>query len=388
MKHWPIIASLIAIGVIANFLLPQFFTPPPSLAILSGSENRTLAPIIKSWSDENNVKVTLDYAGSVDISRELSKGADSRYDAVWPAHSLWIDLGDEQHVVIHRRSILTSPVVLALKRSIAQELDWEGRNDLTIEDIAAAAQAKSFRLAMTSATQSNSGASAYLGFLHALSGKPEPLTLAALDDPDLQEQIRGLLAQIDRSSGSSGWLKDMLVANPDRFDAMVNYEAMALEANQALIAAEQEPLYLIYPVNGIAVADSPLGLIDKGDPKTEEAFLALQAHLLSGKIQQSLIAQGRRAGLVDVTNSELIRRSLPIWNSAFGTDLSREITPVPTPEAEVIQKALTLYQTDLRKPSLTVWVLDVSGSMEGKPLNQLKTAMRMLFDPNQVAELL
>jgi 3,4-dihydroxy 2-butanone 4-phosphate synthase/GTP cyclohydrolase II len=39
---------------------------------------------------------------------------------------------------------------------------------------------------------------------------------------------------VNRSSGSSGFLKDILVERYDLLDAMVNYEVMAIEANQAL----------------------------------------------------------------------------------------------------------------------------------------------------------
>lgn len=71
-----------------------------------------------------------------------------------------------------------------------------------------------------------------------------------------------------------------MVGNPQAYDAIINYEAMVPEANEELSGTGQEPLHLIYPANGLAVADSPLGYVDKGDAAVEEAFLALQAHLL------------------------------------------------------------------------------------------------------------
>jgi Ca-activated chloride channel family protein len=74
-----------------------------------------------------------------------------------------------------------------------------------------------------------------------------------------------------------------------------------------------------------------------------------------------------------------------VWRSEWGADLTRAIAPIPTPDAEVIAEALRLYQTELRKPSLTVWVLDVSGSMEGEPLDELKQAMTLLLDKRTAA---
>ncbi|OYX25696.1 MAG: hypothetical protein B7Z10_05430 [Rhodobacterales bacterium 32-66-7] len=374
---------LILLGVVAAAALFLTQRPAgPTLAIVSGSENEALEPLIQDWARDRGVTVDMTYLGSVDISRELQAGKASPYDAVWPAHSLWIELGDTKNVVAHATSILRSPVVLGVRRSIAEGLGWVGRKDLTIQDIHAATRAGKFRLSMTSATQSNSGASAYLGFLYAFAGDPDMLTLPMLDDPAVQDAMRSLLGEVDRSSGSSGWLKDAFVANPAAFDAMINYESVVIEANQALIAEGQEPLYLIYPANGLAVADSPLGLIDKGDAAKTAAFLDLQAYLLTPDTQGKLSALGRRAGLIglDATSADPA-----VWNPDWGIDLGREIAPVPTPSADVIAKALTLYQTELRKPSLTIWVLDVSGSMEGEPLEQLKSAMRLLLDPDAAA---
>src|SRR5262245_66696516 len=115
---------------------------------------------------------------------------------------------------------------------------------------------------MTSATQSNSGASAYLGYLHAFAGSPEVLTLAHLQAPQVQEQIRRFLGTVHRHTGSSGWLVDLLVEHYERFDAMVNYEALVIEANQKLVVRGIEPLFVFYPTDGLAIADSPLVYID------------------------------------------------------------------------------------------------------------------------------
>lgn len=349
-----------------------------ALHIVSGSENKALEPIIRQWGDDAGVNVEVSYLGSVDIARTLEAGPASEFDAVWPANSVWIELGDTQKTVKHQASILRSPVVLGLKQSIAERLGWVGRTDVSIEEIRSAARNDEFRLSMTSATQSNSGASAYFGFLYALSGNPDVLTLDHLTNEAVLEDVRDLLFQIDRSSGSSGWLKDSLVEHPEQFDAMFNYEALIIEANQVLEARNLEPLHLVYPGNGLSVADSPLGLIDKGDAAKEEAFVALQAHLLSDDVQDQLLRLGRRAGLLGLSAD---RANPAVWRKDWGIDLNRTIAPVPAPASEVIREALTLFQTELRKPSLTVWVLDVSGSMEGEPLAQLKTAMGLLLDP-------
>lgn len=352
--------------------------PEVEISIVSGSENKALEPIIQQWGADNGVAVAVTYLGSVDMSLALGDGRQVPFDAVWPANSLWLELGDRQRVVRHAKSILRSPVVFGVKKSIAERLGWTTDPNVTVQDILAAAQSGAFRFAMTSATQSNSGASAYIGFLYAMAGNPDVLDTAHLNDPAVQERIASLLGRVDRGSGSSGWLKDTLVAHPDRFDAMVNYEAMVIEGNRQLVRAGNEPLCAIYPVNGLMVADSPLGYVDKGDAKKEAAFLALQSHLLSPEVQQEIEAMGRRTGLLGMQVTSPAR---DVWNPAWCIDTERAITPVPVPSQAVIREALDLYQTVLRKPSLTVWVLDISGSMKGAGIDALREAMVTLLDP-------
>ena len=378
MKRILLVAGFVALAGIA--LLIAFANgdpgPPVKLSVVSGSENRSLEPLIQDWAKAHGAEVTMTYLGSVDISHEIARGKDSAFDAVWPANSLWIQLGDDARVVKDAQSILRSPVVLGLKLSIAERLGWTGRQDVTVQDIAAAAEAGAFRLAMTSATQSNSGASAYLGFLYALAGNPDVLTLETLKDPALLDAMRKLLAQIGRSSGSSGWLKDALVAHPEAYDAMFNYESTVLEANQALTAADNEPLYIVYPANGLAMSDSPLGFIDHGDAAKATAFHDLQTMLLTPDTQAKIEALGRRTGLLAADGAG----DPAVWRKDWGADYAKTFAPIPMPAAEVIRAALNLYQSELRKPSLTIWVLDTSGSMDGEPLQKLKTAMDLLLD--------
>jgi Ca-activated chloride channel family protein len=375
-----IVALLLAKGFFLDGNSPQQASIDPAtadLVIVSGSENKELQPIIDAWADGEGKKVAVVYQGSVDIYRNLQQGKAMPYDAIWPANHLWIELGDTQKVVKHEQSIMRSPVVFGLKKSIAQQLGWDKR-EVKIQDILAAAEQQKFRLAMTSATQSNSGASAYLGFLYAMAGYPDTLTLQHLQDPVVLDKVKRLLSTTNRSSGSSGWLKEAFVEHPDRFDAMFNYESLVIEANQQLVKQGQEPLYAIYPQDGLSVADSPLGFVDKGDKAKEELFLKLQKYLLSAEVQKQIEGMGRRTGLLGMTVSHPDRR---VWNPDWGINTDKTIASVPIPQQAVIQEALRLYQTDLRKPSLTVWVLDVSGSMEGDGINGLKQAMTTLLDP-------
>ena len=90
-------------------------------------------------------------------------------------------MGDTNNVVKHDKSIFTSPVVFGIKQSKAEELGFT-KNDVMVEDILQAVEQKKLSFMMTSATQSNSGASAYIGFLYALLGNPDTITKESLQD--------------------------------------------------------------------------------------------------------------------------------------------------------------------------------------------------------------
>ena len=48
-------------------------------------------------------------------------------------------------------------------------------------------------------------------------------------------RVEEMLNEIDTASDSSGWLRESYVADPTRFDAIFNYEAMLIEANGGYI---------------------------------------------------------------------------------------------------------------------------------------------------------
>jgi Ca-activated chloride channel family protein len=358
---------------------------PKAFTLVSGSENEALRPILDRFAQQNGIKLNVQFKGSIDIMLDLEQGRETPYDAVWPANSIWLTLGDTDKLVKSEESIMHSPVVFGVKKSLAEKLGWIGKK-VKMADILKAANEGKFSFAMTSATQSNSGAAAYLGFLHALAGSPDPLTAKHLEDPELQKKVKSLLSHIDRSSGSSGWLKTYLVENYEKVPAMVNYESLIIEANKELTEQGREPLIAIYPADGITISDSPLGYVDHGNPAKEETFKKLMAYLKSEPVQKEIVGMGRRAGLVGFDEAQA---DPAVFNPDWGIDIKSVISPVPLPKEDVLRMALDLYQSGgLRKPSATVYVLDCSGSMQGKGISQVKQAMGILLDPVKSKKLL
>jgi Ca-activated chloride channel family protein len=368
-----------ALLVLAAFIfLSSCQTRHRSFRLLSGSENEALQPLIKTFAQDKGYDIDFVYQGSVDIMLNLESDTPA-FDAVSPASGLWITLGDQHHRVKYARSILTSPVVFGIKKSLAQKLGFIG-HPVKVEDILSAIRNKQLHFMMTSASQSNSGASAYFGFLYALLGNPEYITIQDLHKPELKTQIRELLSGINRSSGSSGWLKDLFLKGDGSYDAMVNYESTIIETNQELTRRGEEPLYVIYPVDGLVIADSQLGYVDQGDKEKETFFRQLQDYLTSPDVQNKLLLLGRRTGFA----GQLTGAPDSVFKPEWGIDTKKILSPIKLPGEDVIREALYLYQTDFRKPSYTVFCLDYSGSMNSNGgSTQVKAAMQLLLDQQE-----
>ena len=350
--------------------------------IVSGSENQPLEPLVQDFCKSKGTKCTVKYQGSLDIGLSLRPGQEATADAVWPASDIWINMFDTSRHVSGLQSISQNPVILGVRKAKAEELGWIGK-DVSMRDILAAVEAGKLKFLMTSATQSNSGAAAYLAMLSAALGKQDVLTQDDLKSADVAT-VGKMLQGVARSSGSSGWLADLYVkaANDGTpYDAMWNYEAVIKETNDKLRAGDKELLWAIYPIEGAAIANSSLGFIERGrGPEVKKFFEELQAFLLAPEQQAVIAKSGRRVPLDRATQAP----AEPDWNF----DPSRLVASVPLPEPKVIQSALNLYQESLRKPSLTALCLDFSGSMEGDGEAQLHRAMEFLFTPEKSAEVL
>ncbi|MBA3378937.1 MAG: substrate-binding domain-containing protein, partial [Chloroflexia bacterium] len=123
---------------------------------------------------------------------------------------------------------------------------------------------------------------------------------------------RRILNLVDRTAGASGFLRDLFIQQYDDFDGMANNESAIITANQQLVAEVHDPLHVIYPVDGLAIADWPLGFIDHGDPSKAELFTKFQDYVLSEEMQAELLAQGRRTGL---GMNPACRPAFPRWST-------------------------------------------------------------------------
>lgn len=233
---------------------------------------------------------------------------------------------------------------------------------------------------MSNPTQTNTGASAYLGFLATLAGNPEVLKAEHLQQQQLKDDLVSLFSGVERSSGSDEYLEEMFLNG--NYESVVSYEATIININKQLEAKGQEPLYLLYPVDGVSISDSPFAYIKGDNASKKETFLKIQEYILSEEGQAELAKTGRRTWFGGVTNNV----DKQVFNPDWGINTEKYIVPIKYPSVAVIKKALSLYQTELRKPQHIIFGLDYSGSMQGDGHNQLTDAMEYILDQEKASQ--
>lgn len=338
-----------------------------TLRVLGGSELADMAPILEEAAEATGVHVTLEQTGTLEGAEQVASGAAAgKYDAIWFSANRYLALQPGARARIGSEvDIMSSPVVLGLRRSVAERLGWVGK-PVTWADIAAAAGKREFSYGMTDPSASNSGFSTVVAVSTALVGSGAALT--AEQATSTAPALRDFFAAQALSAGSSGWLQDAFVrratgADPGpQVDGLVNYESVLLQLNAA--GTLPEPLEIIRPADGVITADYPFTVLADASPEIRDAARTLTDYLRTPEVQQRIQElTARRAAVPGIAK-----------DPRFGDQVLVEL-PFPT-SAQVVDALLTSWFDKVRKPSRTIYVLDVSGSMsQDNRIRDLRTAL-------------
>ena len=337
--------------------------------ILASQENQDLESIIKRYANQKGYDVQIDYAGTLDIMGKLNAG--EVYDAVWASNSIWLYMLDKS--VATNSSTHISPVVFGITKSKAEELGFVNNDTVYMQDIVDCITSGRLKFSMSNPTSTNSGATAYLGMLQVLAGNPSVLKREHLDNQELKDSLKALFSGMERSSGSDSFLEEAFLKGD--YESVVTYESSIINLNKKLIAQGKEPLYAIYPVDGVSLNDNPFGYIDNKSDYKQEVYESIKNYLISDEGQAALQAEGRRTWFGGINNNA----DQAVFNPEWGINTTKYITPIKYPSTAVIKEALGLYQNELRKPVHVVFCLDYSGSMQGAGYRELVSAMEYVL---------
>ncbi len=326
------------------------------MTVLAGSEIKDIEPLLAQIEKETGVRLELTYIGTLDGAEALLDGAD--YDLAWFSHGKYLTLlQGGRGLVVTEEKIMLSPVIMGVKESKARAFGWVNNPNVTWQDIAEKASVGELRYAMTNPAASNSGFTALIGVATALTGSSDAINAGDVNVPALQAFFKGQAL----TAGSSGWLAESYVAAQDTLDAQINYESVLLSLNESGMLREK--LVLIYPKEGIITADYPLMLLNGGK---RQAYDRLVTYLRSPAFQQEMMRT-------------TLRRPVVPGIALDGRIPNPLLVEIPFPNsASVIDSLLFSYLDEQRVPAYAIFVLDVSGSMRGRGIADLKAAMNSM----------
>lgn len=330
-----------------------------TLTVLAGSELKDIEPLLDQIERETDVRLEFTYIGTLNGAEELLAGA--QYDLAWFSHAKYLAMLDESGLIATEEKIMLSPVVLGVKQSKADAFGWTDNPNVSWRDIAEKAESGELRFAMTNPAASNSGFTALVGVAAAFAGGGDAFNPEDVDQAAMQSFFKGQTL----TAGSSGWLAENYIGAQDTLDGLINYESVLLAMNEGMNDAGRlrERLTLIYPQEGIITADYPIMLLN-GDQR--EAYDRLAEYLRTPGMQETLMKQTlRRPAIPGVTLDSRIPDSL--------------LVELPFPSRiSVVDTLLFSYLDEQRVPAHAFFVIDVSGSMEGDGIRDLKAAINNL----------
>lgn len=343
--------------------------------IISSTENKDLEDYIINYAKSEGIDVKIEYSGTIDIMDKLNSG--EKYDAVWTSNSIWLYMLDSSKVkTSEAKSTSINPVIFAIKKSKAEELGFVGK-DIYTKDIVSAIRDGKLKFSMSNPTQTNTGATAYLGLLSTLAGNPEVLKKENLENQALKDDMITLFSGLARSSGSDEFLEEMFLNGS--YDSVITYESSIISLNKLLEEKGEEVLYALYPVDGVSISDSPFAFIDNGVETKKDEFLKIRNYILSSEGQKYLAQTGRRTWYGGI-NSNVDKT---VFNPNWGINTTKYIVPLKFPSTEIIKDALSMYQSEFRKPVSIAFCLDYSGSMYGQGNKQLVEAMDYILNEDE-----
>jgi Ca-activated chloride channel homolog len=258
--------------------------PKDAVAVTVASSPEKLALVQKAAAAYNDtgprvhgrpVVVSVKTANSGEEETAIAaaaRGQKGDQPVVWsPASSLWAQLldydADKNLVPADTPSIVRSPLVLAMWEPLARALGWP-QTKIGWADVLRLAQDKDgwgayghpeygpFKLVHTNPSVSTAGLEAVSAAYFAATGKREGLTVADVDRPDVQRQIRGIEISIVHYGNNTLFITDQLRKHgPSYASAVAMEETTMVGFNKK--RGDQPKLVGIYPTEGTFFSDSP-----------------------------------------------------------------------------------------------------------------------------------
>ena len=361
--------------------------PPRNAVLVEVAANTSLTPWLRSAIDDfNEAKIETATGKSVFVSlnpvesgqavADMTRGA--YLPTLWiPDSEVWGNVLAERGQASFQRNcvgVAESPLVIAMWRPIAESLGWPGRSLgwLDIGSLAADPSAWAYysggqfgptlRMGHTHPGLSGTGASTLLAVVQAAQSKADAITVDDIQQPIVQASVSTFEGTVSWFSTSTDQLgQTMRERGTGYLGAAVMYESTVIS-----YGGGDPDIVPIYPFEGTFMATHPACVNGSASAETQEAATLLRDYLLGQEAQQLAVANGLRP----VNDSVIVGAPL---DAAHGVDLSQPEVVFSPPTVDTIYAVQDLWQA-ARKDVNLVMILDVSGSMDGNKIKNMRHA--------------
>lgn len=359
--------------------------PPSNAAVIEVTANNSLRPWLENaviTFNESEIEtadgkpVFVEFAAAESGESVLEMASNGSVPDLWiPEEQVWVNVladqgnGDFQGDCI---SVASSPLVIAMWRSVAESLGWPGLplGWLDIGSLAADPSAWSYysgglygdtlRLGHTHPGLSGSGASTLLAIVQAAEAKEEAVSVDDIDKPIVQASVGAFESAVSTFSTTTDGLGQTMNERGIPFlGAAVMYENIA-------VTSGGDKIVPIYPLEGTFVATHPACISSAVDPEIEEAAGIFREYLRGEEAQTMAVSHGLRPVNANVAIGSPL-------DQAHGVDLNEPQLVFQPPSVDTIYGVQDLWQS-ARKDVNLVMLLDVSGSMDGRKIENMREA--------------
>lgn len=376
-RNLRLLTGLIVIAGLVGGLLTAC-TPssdqPKVLTVLASSELSDLEPLLPQLRKATGITLRMEYQSTLTASQAVAAGQD-QHDLAWFASDRWLRLRLDQagrgEAMPPSSPTMLSPVVIALDPAVAARLHRQSPDGVTWADIADAAASGRLHFGMADPHRSDSGLSALVGVATAAADTGG----GAIRLQDIGcDRLQGLFSGQVLTAPSTAELTDRFLAAQragPRIDGLISYESVILSMNAA--QRPRTPLEIVYPTDGMVMSDYPLLRLNRN--RTAEYNTVLK-WLRSPAVQKQIMERTLRRPIdPGVARDPRLRASVS------------NALRFPAEQA-VVDRLLTFYRgypdgdgagagetTPGIRPAAVIFLLDFSGSMKGRRIAALRSAV-------------
>jgi Ca-activated chloride channel family protein len=359
----------------------------------------------KSWIDAvtdefNQKKVEVDgkpiavkvtHVNSGDSLQQIKDGV--AQPEIWsPGDDSWIRLSNEYWRNVHSRAFIQNakplvnvPLVIAMWEPMAKTLGYPDK-PLGWTDIARlAANPKGWAVYGHpewgkfkwghAHPEANSGFLTVLSEIYAFLGKTSGMTVDDLKNPKVKDFLKTAESAVEHYGLSNSWIDTfMRTKGPGYLSAATQYENTIIESNKQYGSAPFK-LVAIYPKEGAFWTQHPVGIPDADwvTPEERKAGEIYIDYLLQDDAQRKAMELGLRPIRKDLRLASPFTEELGVKRDIDASKI------FDVPDERILKRVRELWD-EAKMPASIALLLDISGSMQGEPLENAKKGAILFID--------